>query len=125
MPFRIRITLAVLFSFLGLLFIGPLIFPVVPLTDTVSGRELADDDSQFIEVNGLELHYKIYGDEANGPTFVLLHGFGSSLYTWHKVAPELAEFGRVIAFDRPASGLTERILRADWETNSLHQRGAN
>ena len=117
MPFRIRVTLAVLLSFLGFMIIMPLILPIAPLSDTVSAKELADEDSQFVDINGVELHYKTYGAAEAQTTFVLLHGFGSSLYTWHEVAPSLSDFGRVIVFDRPAAGLTERVLRGDWETN--------
>ena len=117
MPFRIRVTLAVLLSFLGFMIIMPLILPIAPLSDTVSAKELADEDSQFVDINGVELHYKTYGAAEAQTTFVLLHGFGSSLYTWHEVAPSLSDFGRVTVFDRPAAGLTERVLRGDWETN--------
>lgn len=46
-----------------------------PLEGTVSARELADPDSQFVEVNGLSVHYKEMG--AGQPVFLLLHGFGA------------------------------------------------
>lgn len=47
------------------------------------------------------------------PVYVLLHGFAASLYSWLNVMPELARQGTVIAFDRPAFGLTERPLKWD------------
>ena len=92
---------------LGVLIV-PLLVPVPPLTDTVSAETLADDDSIFIDVNGLNVHYKMMGE--GEPTFILLHGFGASLFSWHAVMPELAKYGTVIAYDRPAFGLTERPL---------------
>ena len=86
----------------------PMFVPVPPLTDTVPAKTLADEDSLFMDVNGLTVHYKIMG---NGePTFILLHGFGASLFSWHAVMPKLAQYGTVIAYDRPAFGLTERPL---------------
>jgi len=91
--------------------IAPLLVPVPPLTDTVPPETLADADSLFIEVNGLTVHYKIAG--TGEPTIILLHGFGASLFSWHTVIPELAQHGTVIAYDRPAFGLTERPL--NWE----------
>ena len=91
--------------------IVPLLIPVPPLEDTVPPRELADDDSRFIEVNGLDVHTKSRG--AGAPTFLLLHGFGASTFSWREVMEPLGELGSVIAYDRPAFGLTERPL--SWE----------
>lgn len=92
---------------LGVLVV-PLLVPFPPLTDTVPPEMLADEDSLFIDINGLNVHYKMMG--SSQPTFILLHGFGASLFSWHAVMPELAQYGTVIAYDRPAFGLTERPL---------------
>lgn len=94
-----------------LLLVGPFLVPVPPLEDTVPVESLVDPDSRFIEVNGVDVHYKVYGQ--GEPTFILLHGFGASLFSWREVTAPLAEFGTVIAYDRPAFGLTERPLT--WE----------
>lgn len=92
--------------------IVPLLIPVPPLTDTRPVEELADPDSLFIEVNGLNVHYKIEG--SGEPLFILLHGFGASTYSWQKVQEKLSLYGgTAVAFDRPAFGLTERPLQ--WE----------
>jgi pimeloyl-ACP methyl ester carboxylesterase len=71
--------------------------------------QLSDPDSCFININGLNVHYKTAG--AGQPVVVLLHGFGSSLFTWRGVFPLLAEHYSVISFDRPAFGLTDRPLQ--------------
>jgi pimeloyl-ACP methyl ester carboxylesterase len=104
-----------LWIFVGLLLftvlIGPFLIPVPPLTDTVPPAQLADPDSRFVEVNGLTVHYKIVGD--GDPTLMLLHGFAASVFSWREVMRPLAEMeevGTVVAFDRPAFGLTERPL---------------
>jgi len=116
MPFRIKISLAILLGMLTLLVVGPLIIPIRPLPDTVPARDLADPDSQFIDVGSLELHYKSAGTNLSSPpAFLLLHGFGSSSYTWHSVINELGLLGPAYAFDRPAFGLSERPQRGDWE----------
>ena len=91
-----------------LILIVPLLIPVPPLENTVPPRELADPDSRFIEVNGLDVHTKTAG--AGDPTFLLLHGFGASTFTWREVLAPLGELGTVVAYDRPAFGLTERPL---------------
>ena len=88
--------------------IGPFLVPVPPLEGTVPPQELADPDSQFVDVEGVTLHMKAMGEGT--PAIMLLHGFGASVYSWREVMNPLAEDGRVVAFDRPAFGLTERPL---------------
>ena len=63
----------------------------------------AYDNSQFIEVDGLETHYRING---NGPPLVLVHGTAASLHTWEKWTDILQEDFKVISLDIPAFGLT-------------------
>lgn len=106
-----RVLLIVLISVLAIVLVGPFLVPVPPLEGSLPPQSLADPDSQFIEINGLDLHVKKMGE--GEPMFLLLHGFGSSLYTWNAVMEPLSRVGTVIAFDRPGFGLTERPL--DWE----------
>ncbi len=94
--------------------IGPFLIPVPPLENTVPVEQLVDADSKFVEVNGINVHYKTYGQ--GEPTFILLHGFGASVFSWREVVEPLAQYGTVIAYDRPAFGLTERPL--EWEGES-------
>lgn len=119
MPFRLKVSLAILLGMVTLAFVGPLIVPIRPLPDTVPARDLADPDGQFIDVNGLELHVKSAGaDLADPPAFLLLHGFGSGAYTWHAVIDELGLLGPAYAFDRPAFGLSGRPLSGEWTGQS-------
>ena len=64
-----------------------------------------DDLSKFIEINGLEVHYKDMGD-AKKPVLLLLHGIASSLHVWDGWAAELEEHYRIITLDLPGFGLT-------------------
>jgi len=93
---------------LTVLLVGPFLVPVPPLTGTVDPVALADPESRFVSVDGLRVHYKEFG--AGPDAFVLLHGFGASVFTWRNVFAPLAELGRVVAYDRPAFGLTQRPL---------------
>jgi pimeloyl-ACP methyl ester carboxylesterase len=108
MKTAIRIILIIFGFLLLLLLVGPFLVPVPPLEGTVAPAELADPDSRFIEINNLTLHYKEMGE--GEPVFLLLHGFGASVFSWREVMAPLAAEGRVIAFDRPAFGLTERPM---------------
>ncbi|TGM52761.1 alpha/beta fold hydrolase [Leptospira adleri] len=64
----------------------------------------ADFESEFIEIENVNLHYR---DEGNGPVVVLLHGVCSSLHTWDDWTKILKTKYRVIRLDLPGHGLTE------------------
>jgi len=95
--------------------VGPLVLPMPPLGNIAPLEEMTDPDSRFVEGNELSVHYKVYG--SGEPVMILMHGFGASLFSWREVAEPLAQFGTVIAYDRPAFGLTERPMREDWSEN--------
>lgn len=115
-------TLAVL---LAALIIGPLLVPVPALQGVQAAHSLADADSRFVDIplgsDFIEVHYKEAGE--GEPTLILLHGFGASLFSWREVMAPLADDHRVIAFDRPAFGLTQRPLRSEWGTAAEWRRG--
>jgi pimeloyl-ACP methyl ester carboxylesterase len=118
----LRIALIILGILLVILLVGPFLVPIPALEDTLPPRELADEDSQFIEVNGIDVHYKTAGE--GEPTMLLLHGFAASLYSWREVMEPLGELGTVVAFDRPAFGLTERPMPGEWEGESPYGTSA-
>jgi pimeloyl-ACP methyl ester carboxylesterase len=91
-----------------LIVVGPFLVPVRPLGGLVPPQQLADPDSKFMEVDGLQFHYKQAGEDR--PAMILLHGFSSSTFSWRNVAGPLSGLGTIVSFDRPASGLTERPL---------------
>ncbi len=80
---------------------------------TVEWKDVADrvvhsDHSKFITVDGIRVHYQVFGDAAK-PPIVLIHGYTASLYVWNKVAPLLGEAGfRVIAIDLVGFGYTSK-----------------
>jgi pimeloyl-ACP methyl ester carboxylesterase len=63
----------------------------------------AYSDSKFMELDGLNVHYRIIG---TGNPVVLLHGTGSSLHTWEQFADNLKDSFQLISLDLPAFGLT-------------------
>lgn len=90
---------------------------------------LADPDSCFCEFKGVQIHHKICdaeprnlsGGEGSGSQslypskrlnfpMILLHGFGASVFSWNRAMKQLASISgsKVLAFDRPAFGLTSR-----------------
>lgn len=67
----------------------------------------------FIEVDGVRLHYV---DQGSGPTVVLLHGNGVTLQDFEVsgVLGLASEQYRVIAFDRPGFGYSDRPRTTIW-----------
>jgi len=93
--------------------VGPFLIPVPSQGNTLLAEELADPDSHFIDLGELRVHYKEAGEGENA--LILLHGFAASVFSWREVMDPLANAGyRVVAFDRPAYGLTSRPMRGDW-----------
>lgn len=70
-------------------------------------RRRSDADSRFMDCNGFRVHYKQYGS-GNAPVIMLLHGSFLSIRSWRDVMKPLSEDATVVAFDRPAFGLTSR-----------------
>lgn len=62
--------------------------------------------SQFVDVEGLQVHLRDEGPRSDPLPIVLVHGTAASLYTWDGWAAELRKERRVIRFDLPGFGLT-------------------
>lgn len=102
----------------GILVISILVFShTIPFPEgRYTEKELSDPDSRFIDINGVSVHYKMYG---NGkPVFILLHGTMTTTYTWHEVTGPLSKIGTVIAYDRTSFGLTSRPMKDEWNNTS-------
>ncbi|QFI38927.1 alpha/beta hydrolase [Moritella marina ATCC 15381] len=70
----------------------------------------ANEESQWMDVNGMRIHYRDEGDP-NGQPIVLIHGILSSLHTWEQwnlglTNKGLADTYRIISLDVPGFGLT-------------------
>lgn len=62
--------------------------------------------SQFIPVDGLQVHVRDEGPRDDPAPIVLLHGTSDSLHTWDGWAAVLSRERRVVRFDLPGFGLT-------------------
>ncbi|WVZ97124.1 hypothetical protein U9M48_042680 [Paspalum notatum var. saurae] len=110
--------------------------------ELVEPDALADPDSSFYEINGVRLHHKVCSPEDKdkssdqsldntvsdagqsliGLPILLLHGFGASVFSWSRVMRPLSRIARakVLAFDRPAFGLTSRTTWSSDDTKPLN-----
>ncbi len=62
--------------------------------------------SQFVAVDGMQVHLRDEGPRDDPSPIVLLHGTSASLHTWEGWAQALRGQRRVIRFDLPGFGLT-------------------
>ena len=62
--------------------------------------------SQFIKVNGMDVHYRDEGNKSDSIPIILIHGTASSLQTFDAWTDRLQKTKRVIRMDLPAYGLT-------------------
>ncbi|MEM4769411.1 MAG: alpha/beta hydrolase [Desulfurococcaceae archaeon] len=112
--------LALVLSALSIIALVLYVVPVPEVGEPVTS--IALPDSRFVEVDGVLVHYVDHG--GGDVLFVLLHGFGASAFTWRELIPELSRMGRVVAFDRPGFGLTERVDPSKLGFNPYHVDGA-
>lgn len=78
----------------------------------------AQPPSQFIAVDGLQVHLRDEGPRDDPVPIVLLHGTSASLHTWDGWAGALRGQRRVIRFDLPGFGLTGPNAQNDYSTEA-------
>jgi len=66
----------------------------------------AHSPSKFMEIEGMQVHYREEGDPMDTVPLVLIHGTSSSLFTWDACTEAWKKHHRVIRFDLPAFALT-------------------
>lgn len=117
-PMRLRriAAIAMLALLLGVLIV-PLVWPVPPLENTSPLSDL-DPPGDFLKAGELDVHYRTSGSVSSDCNIVLLHGFGASIFSWRETLGDLGARCRVLAFDRPAFGYTQRPMPGEWSGES-------
>lgn len=62
--------------------------------------------STFVEIDGMQVHFRDEGPRNDATPLVLIHGTSASLHTWDDWTADLSTERRVVRFDLPAFGLT-------------------
>ncbi len=85
----------------------------------------ANVESEFVLIDGMQVHYRDEGNPKDSIPVVLLHGTSSFLQTWDTWVVNLVPIFRVIRMDLPAYGLTGPNSQNDYSslyyTNFIHQ----
>jgi len=100
---RRSIALGVLLVLLGLWVYDRGLSTVQP-GDSAWVRSTADDSLQIV-VDGVTLRVL---DVGQGTPLLLLHGWSDSTYTWHQLIPRLQDRYRLVAFDWPGFGYSDK-----------------
>ncbi|MEN8768579.1 MAG: alpha/beta hydrolase [Candidatus Arcticimaribacter sp.] len=100
--FKHKLVKIMLYTFVGVLLLGKLLVSPDKTLEELAPKYAAAP-SQFMEINGMKVHYR---DEGAGTPIVLIHGTGASLHTWNDWTTDLVKNYRVIRLDLPAYGLT-------------------
>ncbi|MEY3541565.1 MAG: hypothetical protein RLZZ204_377 [Bacteroidota bacterium] len=69
-------------------------------------KQYTNEQSKFIFIDGVNVHYRDEGNKNDSLPLVLIHGTSSSLHTWDSIVPALLNKKRIIRLDLPAFGLT-------------------
>jgi pimeloyl-ACP methyl ester carboxylesterase len=107
---------------------APMLLPETTPADRLPRRALARSGSRFLTVDGIEVHHEIIGPDRGArddvPTLLLSHHFYGSTPVWDRFAPLLADRHRLVAWDRPGFGLTERPLHSTHGANPYTRSAA-
>jgi len=121
---RLRRPLIALATLAGGLFGAPMLLPETTAADRLPRRDLARPTSRFLDVDGVEIHHEIVGPDTDAPTMLLSHHFYGSTPVWDRFTPLLTDRYRVLTWDRPGFGLTERPLRGTLPHNPYTREAA-
>ena len=102
---------------LALAAVGVTVFALAPYLIPARQRrrllheDLASPDDRFVLVDGFRMRYQVKGE---GTPLILIHGFASSIVTWHRNIDDLARDHRVYAIDLKGWGLSDKPSDGDY-----------
>jgi pimeloyl-ACP methyl ester carboxylesterase len=113
---RILVTLVLL---LVVVYAGLIGYAYWPAGDGVPAVELATAEDRFVDVDGMQIRYRTWGEPEPGePAIVLIHGFANSVQTFRLAGPLIGEDYYVIALDMPGFGLSDKPDDRDYSNES-------
>jgi pimeloyl-ACP methyl ester carboxylesterase len=106
MKLALKILKIVFFSIAFLAIIVVLLFGYrgIPLEELKA--KYAPAPSNFVSVDGMDVHFRDEGNSADSIPIVLIHGTGASLHTFEDWTAQLKNDYRIVRMDIPGYGLT-------------------
>lgn len=99
---------------LALLFVIIVLPYLLPSENSLVMPEKPFDNSEFVTVDGVSLHYRMWKSEEAKGNILLIHGLGGSTFSFRNNVTALSEAGyNVIAVDLPAFGYSDRKRNID------------
>jgi len=92
---------------------------VVSLVEPAS---LAAEESAFITIDGITIHWESAGEDLSTTPLILLHGFAANTGSWMFLMPPLSESYPVYAYDRIPFGLSQRYLSEEFDRETSPYR---
>lgn len=129
---RILLSLLLLILVLGLVaaLLGPFLISAQPAPGVTDATLVAAPESRFIELPSSddaseEIHYLARLEQtAQGPAFMLLHGFTFNLFTWSQVFDVFAQYGPVVAYDQLPYGLSAKPVPDPEQEADVYSKAA-
>ena len=84
------------------------------ISPALLNRKYRISAENYVSVNGMKVHYREEGLQEDNIPIVLLHGTGSSLYTWNGWTKALKSNQKIVRLDLPGFGLTGPHPAADY-----------
>jgi len=98
-----------------------LVLPQPSFCNALSPKDKPFDNSSFVVINGVKLHYRLWLAEDKSdslPWVLLLHGMGGSTYAWRHNTKALNDAGfNVVALDIPPYGYSDKNPSLDFSNN--------
>lgn len=114
-----------LVGFISLLLLFILLIGESDLTLEEMKPKYVNEESEFMPIMGVNVHYRDEGNGNDSIPVLLIHGMSSSLHTFDSVAIDLKKNHRVISLDLPAFGLTgpnpKNLYSLDYYADFLDQ----
>lgn len=83
-----------------------------PDRSALSATGAADTmQDQVAILDSTRVYYRLLGNQ--DPSVVLVSGVGDGARTWSAGQPEIAQFAKVLAYDRPGLGVLEQVVDFD------------
>jgi 2-hydroxy-6-oxonona-2,4-dienedioate hydrolase len=104
---------------LALLFVIVVLPYLLPSENALAMPQKPFDNSEFVIVDGVSLHYRVWPSEETKGNILLIHGLGGSTFSFRNNVNALSEAGyNVVAVDLPAFGYSGRKRNVDHSQNN-------